>query len=43
MTLEEFLALPEEKPALELEPDGTVVQKCRQRVDTASFRAVFSS
>jgi Uma2 family endonuclease len=27
MTLEEFLALPEEKPALELEPDGTVVQK----------------
>jgi Uma2 family endonuclease len=27
MTLEEFLALPEEKPALELEPNGTVVQK----------------
>jgi Uma2 family endonuclease len=27
LTLEEFLALPEEKPALELEPDGTVVQK----------------
>jgi len=27
MTLEEFLALPEEKPALEFEPDGTVVQK----------------
>jgi len=27
MTLEEFLVLPEEKPALELEPDGTVVQK----------------
>ena len=27
LTLEEFLALPEEKPALELEPDGTVTQK----------------
>jgi Uma2 family endonuclease len=27
MTLEEFLCLPEEKPALEFEPDGTVAQK----------------
>lgn len=27
MTLEEFLALPEEKPALEIEPDGVVSQK----------------
>jgi Uma2 family endonuclease len=27
MTLEEFLELPEEKPYLEFEPDGTVVQK----------------
>jgi Uma2 family endonuclease len=27
MTLDEFLALPEEEPALELQPDGTVVQK----------------
>jgi Uma2 family endonuclease len=27
MTLEAFLELPEEKPALELEADGTVVQK----------------
>jgi Uma2 family endonuclease len=27
LSLEEFLALPEEEPALELEPDGTVVQK----------------
>jgi Uma2 family endonuclease len=27
LTLEEFLALPEEEPALELEPDGTVTQK----------------
>ncbi len=27
MTLEEFLELREEKPALELEPDGTVIQK----------------
>jgi Uma2 family endonuclease len=27
MTLEEFLALPDEKPALELEPDGMVIQK----------------
>jgi Uma2 family endonuclease len=27
LTIDEFLALPEEKPALELEPDGTVVQK----------------
>jgi Uma2 family endonuclease len=27
MSLEEFLELPEEKPALELEPDGTVIQK----------------
>jgi Uma2 family endonuclease len=27
MTLAEFLELPEEKPALELEPDGTVTQK----------------
>src|SRR5438270_14096390 len=27
MTLDEFLALPEEEPALELEADGTVLQK----------------
>jgi Uma2 family endonuclease len=27
MTLDEFLALPEEEPALELEADGTVTQK----------------
>ena len=27
MTLEEFLALPDEEPALELEADGTVTQK----------------
>jgi len=27
MTLERFLELPEEKPALEFEPDGTVTQK----------------
>ena len=27
LTLDEFLALPAEEPALELEPDGTVVQK----------------
>src|SRR6266581_320955 len=27
LTLEEFLALPEEEPALELEPDGTVSHK----------------
>jgi Uma2 family endonuclease len=27
LTLAEFLALPDEKPALELEPDGVVVQK----------------
>ena len=27
LTLEEFLKLPEVKPALELEPDGTVTQK----------------
>jgi Uma2 family endonuclease len=27
LTLDEFLALPDDKPALELEPDGTVVQK----------------
>ena len=27
MTLEAFLELPDEKPALELEPDGTVVRK----------------
>lgn len=27
LTLDEFLALPDEEPALELEPDGTVVQK----------------
>jgi hypothetical protein len=27
LTLDEFLALPEEEPALELEPDGTVSQK----------------
>src|SRR5436305_6101490 len=26
-TIDEFLALPAEEPALELEPDGTVVQK----------------
>lgn len=27
MTLDEFLELPDQKPALEFEPDGTVVQK----------------
>jgi Uma2 family endonuclease len=27
MSLAEFLALPDEEPALELEPDGTVIQK----------------
>jgi len=27
LTLDEFLVLPEEEPALELEPDGTVIQK----------------
>jgi Uma2 family endonuclease len=27
LTLDEFLALPDDKPALELEPDGTVTQK----------------
>ncbi len=27
LTLDEFLALPEEEPALELEPDGTLSQK----------------
>jgi Uma2 family endonuclease len=27
LSLEEFLALPEDKPALELDPDGTVIQK----------------
>ena len=27
LTIDEFLALPEAKPALELEADGTVVQK----------------
>ena len=27
LTLDEFLALPDDEPALELEPDGTVVQK----------------
>jgi Uma2 family endonuclease len=27
LTLDEFLALPDEEPALELEPDGTVIQK----------------
>jgi Uma2 family endonuclease len=27
LTLDEFLALPEEEPALELHPDGTVTQK----------------
>ena len=27
LTLDEFLALPDHEPALELEPDGTVVQK----------------
>src|ERR1051326_5457187 len=27
LTVEEFLALPEEEPPFELEPDGTVVQK----------------
>jgi Uma2 family endonuclease len=27
LSLEEFAALPDEKPALELEPDGTVTQK----------------
>jgi Uma2 family endonuclease len=27
LSLDEFLALPEQEPALELEPDGTVSQK----------------
>lgn len=35
LTLEEFLALPDEKPALELHPDGTITQKAAYVPDVA--------
>lgn len=40
MTLQEFLELPEEKPALKFEPDGTVAQKMSPRAPhrTLQFR-----
>jgi Uma2 family endonuclease len=41
MSLEEFLALPEEKPALELEPDGTVTQKMSPKGKHSSLQSGF--
>ena len=38
LTLEDFLRLPEEKPALEYEADGTVTQKVAPQDTTAAFR-----
>jgi Uma2 family endonuclease len=41
MTLEEFLELPEEEPALELEPDGTVIQKKSPKGRHSSLQGAF--
>jgi Uma2 family endonuclease len=41
MTLEAFLELPEEKPALELEPDGTVVQKVSPKGRHSALQSYF--
>jgi Uma2 family endonuclease len=42
MTLEAFLELPEEKPALELEPDGTVVQKVSPKGKHSALQLAFA-
>jgi Uma2 family endonuclease len=41
MTLDEFLALPEEEPALEFEPDGTVTQKVSPKGRHSSLQGEF--
>jgi Uma2 family endonuclease len=41
MTLEEFLALPDEKPALEFEPDGTVTQKMSPKGRHSTLQGFF--
>jgi Uma2 family endonuclease len=41
MTLEEFLALPEEKPALEFEADGTVTQKMSRKGRHSALQTYF--
>jgi Uma2 family endonuclease len=41
MTLEAFLELPDEKPALELEPDGTVVQKVSPKGRHSTLQSYF--
>jgi Uma2 family endonuclease len=42
MTLQAFLELPEEKPALELEPDGTVVQKVSPKGKHSALQLAFA-
>jgi Uma2 family endonuclease len=39
LTLEEFLALPEEQPALEFNPDGSISQKVSPTSDHAELQA----
>jgi Uma2 family endonuclease len=41
MTLEEFLELPEEKPALEYEPDGTITQKMSPKGQHSTLQGAF--
>jgi Uma2 family endonuclease len=41
MTLDDFLALPEEEPALELEADGTVTQKVSPKGKHSSLQGDF--
>lgn len=41
LTLDEFLALPEEEPALELEPDGTVIQKISPKGRHSALQSAF--
>jgi len=43
LTLDEFLALPEEEPALELEPDGTVTQKVSPKGKHSALQGGFVS
>jgi Uma2 family endonuclease len=41
LTLDEFLGLPAEEPALELEPDGTVVQKVSPQGQHSALQYTF--
>jgi Uma2 family endonuclease len=42
MSVEQFLAQPEEEPALELEPDGTVTQKVSPRGQHSRLQPAFA-